>query len=117
MLPKDVSTVFEFRNKSWYVPETYQLLERHRASFCAHDMAGCASERMAVGPVAYIRFHGGKGKYWGRYSDDVLLGWADWMLEQSKAERQVWAYFNNDIHADAIYDAQTLKSIVGQFRR
>jgi uncharacterized protein YecE (DUF72 family) len=116
-LPKDVTSVFEFRDKSWYVPETYELLERHGASFCTHDMAGSASQRIAVGPVAYVRFHGGVGKYWGRYSDKVLLGWADWMVAQSKAGRRVCAYFNNDIDAHAIHDAQTLKSIVGQLRR
>ena len=117
VLPKDVTSVFEFRDKSWYVPETYEMLERHGASFCAHDMAKSASPRLAVGPVAYVRFHGGVGKYWGRYSDERLLDWADWMLKQSKAGRSVWAYFNNDIHADAIQDAQTLKSMVGQLRR
>ena len=117
MLPKDVNSVFEFRDKSWYVPETYELLERHGASFCAHDMRGSASESIAVGPIAYVRFHGGAGKYWGRYPGDRLLGWADWMLEQSKSGRPVWAYFNNDIHTDAIHDAQTLKSMVGQLRR
>ena len=117
VLPKDVTSVFEFRAKSWYVPETYELLERHGAAFCTHDMAGSASERIAVGPIAYVRFHGGVGKYWGRYSDERLLGWADWMLGQAKAGRPVWAYFNNDIHAHAIHDAQTLKSMVGQLRR
>jgi uncharacterized protein YecE (DUF72 family) len=116
-LPKDVTSVFEFRAKSWYVPETYELLERHGAAFCTHDMAGSASQRIAVGPIAYVRFHGGVGKYWGRYSDERLLSWADWMLEQARAGRPVWAYFNNDIHAHAIHDAQTLKSMVGQLRR
>jgi uncharacterized protein YecE (DUF72 family) len=116
-LPKDVTNVFEFRAKSWYVPETYDLLERHGAAFCTHDMAGSASERIAVGPIAYVRFHGGVGKYWGRYSDERLLSWADWMLGQARAGRPVWAYFNNDIHAHAIHDAQTLKSMVGQLRR
>jgi len=70
--------------------------------------------RIAVGPVAYVRFHGGVGKYWGRYSDDALLGWSDWAAEQSRQGRSVWCYFNNDIHGHAIHDAQTLKSMVGQ---
>ena len=116
-LPKDVTSVFEFRDRSWYAPETYALLERHDASFCTHDMTGSASARIAVGPIAYVRFHGGAGKYWGRYPDERLLSWAHWFLEQSRAGRSVWAYFNNDIHADAIHDAQTLKSMVGQLRR
>ena len=80
-------------------------------------MRGSESDRIAVGPVAYVRFHGGAGKYWGRYSDETLTNWADWMLGHSIGGRSVWAYFNNDIDAHAIHDAQTLKSMIGQFKR
>jgi uncharacterized protein YecE (DUF72 family) len=114
IVPKDVINVFEFREKSWYVPEAFELLDRYGASFCVHDMPGSASERVATGPIAYIRFHGGEGRYWGRYSDEGLLSWTDWAVAQARAGREVWAYFNNDIDAHAIHDAQTLKSMVGQ---
>ena len=67
------------------------MLERHGASFCAHDMPGLDVPRVAIGPVAYVRFHGGAGKYWGRYSDEQLRGWRDWMLEQASRGRDVWA--------------------------
>jgi uncharacterized protein YecE (DUF72 family) len=117
LVPKDVTNVFEFREKSWYVPETLALLERYGASFCVHDMPGSASERYAVGPIAYVRFHGGEGKYWGRYSDEGLWSWTDWMVEQAQGGREVWAYFNNDIDAHAIHDAQTLKAMVRQAAR
>jgi len=114
LVPKDVVNVFEFREPSWYVPETFALLDRYGASFCVHDMAGSASGRIAVGPVAYVRFHGATGKYRGRYPDEVLRSWADWMAAQAGGGRPVWAYFNNDIGADAIRDAQTLKAMVAQ---
>jgi uncharacterized protein YecE (DUF72 family) len=117
ILPKDVTGVFEFRNLNWYVPETYALLDRYRASFCVHDMPGSKTERIAVGPVAYVRFHGGEGKYWGRYSDEGLLRWADWLVDQARQGRRIWCYFNNDIHGHAIPDARTLKSMVLQIAR
>jgi uncharacterized protein YecE (DUF72 family) len=117
ILPQGVTSVFEFRNTSWYVPETYALLERHGASFCVHDMPGSKSERIATGPIAYVRFHGGEGKYWGRYSDERLLSWTDWLIGQARSGRSCWCYFNNDIHGHAIEDARTLKSMVGQMRR
>ena len=117
IVPKDVLNVFEFREKSWYVPETYALLERYGSSFCAHDMGSSTSERIAIGPIAYVRFHGGEGKYWGRYPDEALLPWADWMIAQARTGRAVWAYFNNDIEGHAIDDAQTLKSMVRQMAR
>ena len=112
-----MTNVFEFREKSWHVPETLDLLERHGASFCAHDMPGSTSERWAVGPIAYVRFHGGEGKYWGRYSDEGLLSWTDWIAGQVRDGRDVWCYFNNDIDAHAIHDAQTLKAMVRQAMR
>jgi uncharacterized protein YecE (DUF72 family) len=116
-LPPDLTHVFEFRNKDWYVPDTYSLLDRHGASFCVHDMPGSKTERIGVGPVAYVRFHGGEGKYWGRYSDEGLLSWTDWVVEQTRSGRSVWCYFNNDIHGHAIEDARTLKSMVSQIAR
>jgi uncharacterized protein YecE (DUF72 family) len=114
---KDVTNVFEFRHTSWYVQATYDLLDRYGASFCVHDMPGLVSPRVAVGPIAYVRFHGGEGKYWGRYSDERLLDWTDWLLEGARQGRTCWAYFNNDIHGHAIEDARTLKSMVGQMNR
>lgn len=117
LVPSDFANVFEFRNKAWYVPEVYALLDRYGASFCIHDMPGSATERIAVGPIAYVRFHGGEGKYWGRYSNEALLSWSDWILEQSRRGRPVWCYFNNDIHGHAIHDAQTLKSMIRQMSR
>jgi uncharacterized protein YecE (DUF72 family) len=80
-------------------------------------MPGSTSERIAVGPTAYVRFHGGEGKYWGRYSDEALLGWSDWILDQARQGRGVWCYFNNDIGGHAIEDARTLKSMIGQIER
>lgn len=115
--PKDVVNVFEFREPSWYTDEVFAVLDRHGASFCAHDMPGSISPRLAVGRVAYLRFHGGLSKYYGRYSDERLLEWADWIAEQARLGRPVWAYFNNDPEAHAIADAQTLRAMVRQALR
>ena len=117
LVPKDVTNVFEFRDKSWYTDAVFALLERHGASFCAHDMPGLESPRLAVGPAAYLRFHGGQGKYWGRYPDDALLAAADWIAAEARGGREVWIYFNNDTEGAAIEDALTLKAMVAQAMR
>jgi len=117
LAPRDVTNVFEFREPSWYTDETFALLERYGASFCVHDMQGSITARLSVGPVAYVRFHGGEGKYWGRYPEDGLLGWTDWLVERARSGRTVWCYFNNDIDAHAIHDALTLKAMVAQALR
>ena len=70
-----------------------------------------------MGPAAYIRFHGGIAKYHGRYSDERLIEWTDWIVAQAREGRSVWAYFNNDPEAHAIADAQTLRGMVRQALR
>jgi uncharacterized protein YecE (DUF72 family) len=80
-------------------------------------MPGSKTERISVGPVTYVRFHGGEGKYWGRYSDEGLLSWTDWLLDEAGSGRTAWCYFNNDIQGHAIEDARTLRSMVRQMAR
>ena len=117
LLPPDLDHVFEFREKSWISLEVLALLDASGIGFCAHDMPGSTTPFWASGRIAYLRFHGTEGKYWGRYPDERLLAAADWMVAQAGAGREVWAYFNNDIHAHAIDDALTLRAMVAQAKR
>ena len=113
-LPGDIEHVVEFRHKSWYDEDVLELLDEYGAGFVAHDLKGLKSPRWASGRTAYVRFHGSGGKYWGRYSDEALIDWTDWLAAQRREGRSAWCYFNNDVHGHAIEDARTLKSMVGQ---
>ena len=114
LLPHDTACVFEFREPTWYCDAVFGLLERYGAGLVVHDMPGSVSPRIGLGPVCYLRFHGTTGKYVGRYSDEALANWADWIATQARDGRAVWAYFNNDINGHAIEDAQTLRAMVRQ---
>jgi uncharacterized protein YecE (DUF72 family) len=105
---------FEFRHPSWYVTETYRLLERHGATMCLHDKADSTISAPVVGPFVYVRFHGTSGRYHGSYSDRALKDWAVRLVEQAEDGRKVYAYFNNDPEAVATKNAQTLKTFVDQ---
>ncbi len=111
-LPADLEQVMEFRHRSWYEEDVLALLDRHGIGFVTHDLVGLKSPRWASGLTAYVRFHGTGGKYRGRYSDDQMRNWADWLIGQRAAGRSAWAYFNNDISGDAIADARNLKGMV-----
>ena len=113
-LPKDIEQVVEFRHRSWYDEDVLAHLDHHGIGFVCHDLRGLLSPRWASGRTAYVRFHGTSGRYHGRYSDEALLGWTDWLIDQARQGRSCWCYFNNDIHGHAIDDARTLKSMVGQ---
>ena len=61
-----------------------------------------------VGPFVYVRFHG-VNKYSGRYSDRTIDDWAVWLTRQLQDGRPVYAYFNNDMEAQAPRDAIRLR--------
>lgn len=113
-LPSDLEHVVEFRHASWYDENVLALLDANGAGFVAHDLLGLVSPRWASGRTAYVRFHGTAGKYWGRYSEEQMAEWADWLLAQHTSGRSCWAYFNNDIHLHAIEDARAL---IGEVER
>ena len=104
--------VFEFRHPSWYVDDTYGLLERHHATLCLHDKRESAIFEPFVGPIVYVRFHGTSGHYAGGYPDDRLKRWASILAEQWTRGRQIYAYFNNDPDAVATENAQALRRFV-----
>ena len=108
-VPRDVPQVIEFRDPTWYAPEVYALLERHRVSLCLHDMPGSATGRLRVGPCVYVRFHGASGRYDGSYPDEHLANWADWLQQQARAGADVYAYFNNDVGGHAPRNALVLR--------
>jgi uncharacterized protein YecE (DUF72 family) len=113
-LPGDLMHVVEFRHASWYDEEVFALLDRHNVGFVVHDLRGLISPRWASGNLAYVRFHGTSGRYHGLYGKEVLSGWADWCRDQRDAGRNVWCYFNNDIHGHALEDARDLKEMLAE---
>ena len=101
--------VLEVRDPRGYQPWVIDLLRQYDVALCVHDMPGSESPLLLVGPIAYVRFHGYGAKYGGSYPDDVLDGWADWIRRALATGRDVFAYFNNDIHGYAVYDAERLR--------
>jgi uncharacterized protein YecE (DUF72 family) len=112
-LPKRRRHVIEFRDPSWYNDRVFELLERAGVALCLHDMAGSSTGMMKVGSFVYIRFHG-PAKYTGRYGDDVLNAWAQWLASQMRHGREIFAYFNNDAAGDAPRDAIRLRRAIAQ---
>ena len=112
-LPKRRLRVFEFRHKSWFSDDTYELLNKFNVGFCIHDMPGMEVPRVVTADIIYVRFHGPTGRYQGNYSKSALQSWAQWITDRIKDKKAVFAYFNNDIHAYAVYNAKKLKQ---QFR-
>jgi uncharacterized protein YecE (DUF72 family) len=109
VLPKKLTAVFEFRHESWFSQDTFDLLKEFNVSFCIHDMAGMEVPRMITSDIIYVRFHGPTGRYAGNYSKSALHDWAKWIKGRSRGKTAIFAYFNNDSRARAVYNGKTLK--------
>jgi uncharacterized protein YecE (DUF72 family) len=112
LLPEKHLAVFEFRHQSWYADDTYKLLQKYNAAFCIHDLSGNQSPRIVTGDSIYLRFHGTTGRYSGNYTKAALKNWAKWVKSNLKNVRSVYAYFNNDYNAYAVYNAQSLRELL-----
>lgn len=106
--------VIEFRHPSWYVDATYELLESYGVTMCLHDKAGSAITSPVVGPIAYVRFHGPGGRYFGRYDIARLARDADRLIEMHARGRDVFAYFNNDPEGMAVFNASELRELIAR---
>lgn len=51
---------------------------------------------------------------WGRYADESLLAWIDWIVAEARNGRAVRAQFHNDTDVRAIRNALTLRAMIGQ---
>jgi len=102
----------EFRHKSWYQDDVYELIEKYRATLVVHDMPASASPLDSFNDeLVYLRFHGPDGKYRGSYSDEFLAEYASYINDWLYEGKTVYTYFNNTM-GNALQNLMTLKSYV-----
>ncbi|MCA1601691.1 MAG: DUF72 domain-containing protein [Acidobacteria bacterium] len=112
-LPIGHRYVFEIRDESWLVPQLFELLRRHNAAFCIHDLAQMQTRLEITADFTYLRFHGpGTAKYSGSYSRTELRLWANRICSWRKDLSAVYAYFNNDIGGHAVRNALAIREMV-----
>ncbi|UCG47275.1 MAG: DUF72 domain-containing protein [Phycisphaerales bacterium] len=113
LLPREPRAVFEFRHKSWYEQDAFEMLRRHNVAFCIHDMPGRQSPREVTADIVYLRFHGTTGRYAGNYPESDLRAWAEWLNRRAECAKCIYVYFNNDIGGHAIRNAGQLRELLG----
>jgi uncharacterized protein YecE (DUF72 family) len=101
----------ELREESWLHDDVFDALRRHGAALCLHDLLP-KHPWLLTAEWTYVRFHGPAAlerRYVGRYTGTRLhhpaarlRGWIDDGVD-------VYAYFNNDFHGDAVVDATWLR--------
>lgn len=111
-LPPGVRFAVEFRSPEWYGDRISDVLDRHGAAFCEHDLVDARPPRV-TGGFRYLRFHGRTGKYAGRYGAEALAEVAR-DLERWRGGGDAYVYFNNDVHGHAVLDAAALSRALGR---
>jgi len=107
-----VRQVFEFRDKSWFCPELYWLLNEHNFCLCLAHSSILPSVEMTTADFVYIRFHGGESLYGSNYSEGELRDWSKRIGEWLKEDLDVYSYFNNDAFGFAVKNASALKELL-----
>lgn len=113
MLPTGYRYAFEFRDPSWHVDAVYRLLERRHAAFCPFEIGKLTGPRVVTTDFVYVRLHGWKGRYKGRYDSATLKDWARWLRRHMKAGRDAYCYFDNTADEDdAVANALELDALL-----
>ncbi len=112
-LPPWMRTTVEFRHPSWHEEGVFELLERRAVGYCVMSGAGLPCVLRATAPFVYVRLHGPDHEhlYAGSYPPDSLAWWAGRIREWQQQGRDVFAYFNNDGHGNAVRDAEALRAL------
>jgi uncharacterized protein YecE (DUF72 family) len=109
---QDWKVAVEFRNKSWYHENVYDLLNFHNAAIVIQDIPKSATPFLNhKSDFIYIRFHGPSGNYRDSYSSDFLNEYATYVNEWIEECKAVYVYFNNTM-GDAFNNLKTLNGLL-----
>lgn len=116
VLPSGRRYTFEFRDRSWFEQEVYELLAEHNAALCIYDLDGFRSPLRRTTDFVYVRLHGPGRPYEGSYDGRTLYGlwrrFRNWLEEGC----DVYCYFDNDQAGYAALDALKLKEMIQRER-
>ncbi len=114
--PANLRWAVEFRDASWLSDDVFEVLARHDAALCWHDLLP-AHPWVRTASFAYVRFHGPRAlerPYHGRYGPRRLASVAERLAGELESGADVYGYFNNDQQAAAVHDAQYLTALLGR---
>ena len=118
LLPPEHRYTFELRNETWMTDKVLEVLQKYNAAFCIYELAGYHSPMEITADWTYVRLHGPTHfKYQGSYSDEQMAEWADRIRGWSRKMKAIYVYFDNDDSAYAVYNAMTLKKMLGRLAK
>ena len=114
-LPRDLPVAVEFRERSWLVPASYELLREFGLAHVIVDGPHLPIQLEVTAPWAYIRWHGHGAPLWYdyTYSAAELTAWVPRVRALTEKVATVYGFFNNHFRGDAVVNAQSLSEELG----
>jgi uncharacterized protein YecE (DUF72 family) len=112
--PRKLRWAVELREESWLHEAVFDVLRRHGAALCVHDLL-VDHPFLLTTTWTYIRFHGPAARdhpYQGAYGARRLAPWAKRIRSLLGEGNDVYCYFNNDYEGHAVADATLLRDAV-----
>lgn len=105
--------VLEVRHGSWLQEDSLTLMTKYNVGLVISQSGGFFPYAETItAETIYVRFHGPAELYASAYSNEMLHWYAEKFRIWVDEGHEVWAYFNNDIHAHAVRDAQRLIALL-----
>jgi uncharacterized protein YecE (DUF72 family) len=111
-LPPGPRYALELRDRTWINDRTLELLAARGAAFCIYELDGYLSPLEVTADFVYLRLHGPRGPYQGRYDRHTLAAWAEALAAWSRQGREVFCYFDNDEAGYAAHNALALQDML-----
>ncbi|MGH7699488.1 MAG: DUF72 domain-containing protein [Gemmatimonadales bacterium] len=90
LLDQEVRCVFEFRNASWFTPDTYELLRSRNVGLCVADTEDGTTPLEATADFGYLRLRD-EG-----YGSDDLAAWAQKVKELGVGWKDAFVFFKHE---------------------
>jgi uncharacterized protein YecE (DUF72 family) len=104
--------VLEFRHASWWTPEVFGALQKHKIIFCSVSAPKLPRDLIVTADTIYVRFHGPTRWFYDPHSEEELASWAQ-KISASGAQ-EAFIYFNNTADGSAIANARSLEKKVSK---
>lgn len=109
-----IRLAFELRHTTWFEPDQLQFFADHQACIVQAESSRYPHTPPDFAPAnfTYYRFHGPRRLYASQYTDEELTDWAKLIRRDLSSAKDVFVYFDNDMHGYALDDARRLRDIL-----
>jgi uncharacterized protein YecE (DUF72 family) len=117
-LPENYRYAIEFRNPSWYIAKTSQMLSEHKVCWVSNDFPSLPKQINLTTDFLFLRWIGINGMYQHHSYERVdkteqLNSWLNLILAYSKKVQYVYGFFNNDYTGFAAGTCKRFMQIAG----